>query len=338
MASGVDKALWLWYTGHTRQIDLMSGHFQRTMSLSDLEHDHKQVLMFGGKGGVGKTTASSTTALHFASRGLRTLIISSDLTPSLSDIFETEVGPTETPIPDVANLWGMEIDPDEVMRRWKVKFGPQIYEASQVFVDMPYDEVVDYVAMAPGIQEEFLLDFILERVHDGRYELVVWDTAPAGDTLRLLELPYKFLNHLRTAPRVYLGVRDKLQLSRVPFLELIDSWRELSQEITGFFRDPANTEFVLVTIPEALGVYQARRLIGEFAQFGLDIRHLIVNNVIVQNDSEFLRQRQSMQRPYLDLLTREYGHKMNITQLPLFADEIRGTSRLREFEKRLFAS
>jgi arsenite-transporting ATPase len=308
------------------------------MSLSSLEDAAKQVLMFGGKGGVGKTTTSATTALHFASRDQRTLIISSDLTPSLSDIFETDIGATETPIPGVPNLWGLEIDPDEVMRRWKIKFGPEIYEASQVFVDMPYDELVDYVGMAPGIQEEFMLDFILERVRNGRYDLVVWDTAPAGDTLRLLELPYKFLNHLRTAPRVYLGVRDKLQLTKAPFLELIDSWRTLSEEITEFFRDPANTEFVLVTIPEALGVYQARRLVGEFAQFGLDIHHLIVNNVIVQNDSDFLRQRQAMQRPYLDLLAQEYGQRMTITRLPLFADEMKGTQRLGKLEELLFSA
>jgi arsenite-transporting ATPase len=292
--------------------------------------------MFGGKGGVGKTTTSSTTALHFATKGQRTLIISSDLTPSLSDIFETQVGASETPISSVPNLWALEIDPDEVMRRWKIKFGPEIYEASQVFVDMPYDEVVDYVAMAPGIQEEFMLDFILERVRDGRYEVVVWDTAPAGDTLRLLELPYKFLSHLRTAPKMYLNVRDKLQLSRVPFLELIDSWQALSQEIADFFRDPVNTEFVLVTIPEALGVYQARRLVGEFAQFGLDIHHLVVNNVILETDSEFLHRRQAMQQPYLELLVTEYGEQMTITQLPLFAREIKGVARLQMLEKLLF--
>ena len=308
------------------------------MSLYDLEGTRKRVLMFGGKGGVGKTTTSSATALHFAAQGRRTLIVSSDLTPSLSDIFETEIGANETPIPGAPNLWGLEIDPDEVMRRWKVKFGPQIYEASQVFVDMPYDEVVDYVALAPGIQEEFLLDFILERVRDGGYDLVVWDTAPAGDTLRLLELPHKFLDHLRAAPRMYLSVRDRLQLSKVPFLELIDSWRELSQEIADFFRDPSQTEFILVTIPEALGVYQARRLVGEFAQFGLAIRHLIVNHVIVEPDSVFMRQRQAMQRPYLDLLAKEYGSRMDISHLPLFADEIKGVERLRRLEAFLFAA
>jgi arsenite-transporting ATPase len=293
--------------------------------------------MFGGKGGVGKTTSSATTALHYATQGRPTLIISSDLTPSLSDIFETEIGATETPIGGVPNLWGLEIDPEEVMRRWKVKFGPEIYEASQVFVDMPYDDLVDYVALAPGIQEEFLLDFILERIRDGRYEMVVWDTAPAGDTLRLLELPHKFLSHLRTAPRVYLGVRDKLQLSKTPFLELIDSWQVLSQEITDFFRDPANAEFILVTIPEALGVYQARRLVGEFAQFGLAIRHMVVNHVIDGTDSDFLARRRAMQQPYLDMLAREYGQTINITQLPLFASEIKGVERLRKIERVLFA-
>jgi arsenite-transporting ATPase len=306
------------------------------MSLSDLDHTDNRVLMFGGKGGVGKTTTSATTALHFASAGRKTLIISSDLTPSLSDIFETEIGAAETPIPGVPNLWGLEIDPDEVMRRWKIKFGPEIYEASQVFVDMPYDEVVDYVGMAPGIQEEFMLDFILERVRDERYDLLVWDTAPAGDTLRLLELPYKFLSHLRVAPKMYLGVRDKLSLSKVPFLELIDSWKELSQEIADFIRDPANSEFVLVTIPEALGVYQARRLVKELAHLGLDVQHLIVNHVIADADSEFLQRRQAMQRPYLDLLSEEYSQRMMITRLPLFADEIKGTNRLRNLEELLF--
>jgi arsenite/tail-anchored protein-transporting ATPase len=307
------------------------------MTLSALDATHKRVLMFGGKGGVGKTTTSSAAAVHFASAGRRTLIITSDLTPSLSDIFQAPIGPTEQPVPGVPNLWAMEIDPDVVMRLWKAKFGPQIYEASQILDNMPYDDIVDYVGMAPGIQEEFLLDFILERIRSGRYDLVVWDTAPAGDTLRLLELPHQFLEHLRAAPRIYLGVRDKLQLKSVPFLELIDSWRSLSQEITDFFRDPANTEFVLVTIPEALGVYQARRVVHDLARFGLQVRYLVVNHIIADPDSDFLRQRAAMQRPYLDLLDREYGPTTDITRLALFAQEMTGVDRLRQVEKVLFA-
>jgi arsenite-transporting ATPase len=307
------------------------------MSLSALDHANKRVLMFGGKGGVGKTTCSATTALHYASAGRKTLIISSDLTPSLSDIFEMEVGATEKPVNGVENLHALEISPDEVTKRWKEKFGPEVYEAASSLVDMEYDEVIDYVAIAPGIQEEFMLDYILERVRDGRYDLIVWDTAPAGDTLRLLDLPYKFLKHLRMAPRFYFEVRDTFKLKKVPFLDLIVSWKALAQEVTDFMRDPNNTEFILVTIPEALGVYQARRLVTEFEGYGLPIHYLVINHVIQNPDCEFHRARMNMQTPYINLLDDEYGQRMEIIKLPLFAHEVKGVERLKELGKVLFA-
>jgi len=306
------------------------------MPLNELDHSDKRVIMFGGKGGVGKTTCSATTALHHALAGRKTLIISSDLTPSLSDIFEMEIGPTEQPIDGMPNLFGLEINPGEVMVRWKEKFGPEVYAAASTLVDMPYDQVIDYVAIAPGIQEEFMLDYILERVKDGRYDLIVWDTAPAGDTLRLLGLPQKFIQHLRMAPRIYLEVRDTLNLRKVPFLELIQSWSELSEEVMSFFCDPANTEFVLVTIPEALGVYQARRLVGEFARFGFHIRYLIVNQVIQKADCPFHQQRAAMQRPYIELLEQEYDGHLEVIQLPAFAREMKGIGRLKILERVLF--
>jgi arsenite-transporting ATPase len=307
------------------------------MSLSELDHTDKRVLMFGGKGGVGKTTCSATTALHYASLGRKTLIISSDLTPSLSDIFEMEVGAAEKPVKGTENLYALEISPDEVMKRWKEKFGPEVYEAASSLIDMEYDEVIDYVAIAPGIQEEFMLDYILERVKDGRYDLIVWDTAPAGDTLRLLDLPYKFLKHLRMAPKFYFEVRDTFKLKKVPFLELIDSWKALAKEVTDFMRNPNNTEFILVTIPEALGVYQARRLVGEFERYGLPIHYLIINNVIKNPDSKFYQARMEMQTPYINLLADEYGQSMEIITLPLFPHEVKGVDRLRELRKVLFA-
>jgi len=308
------------------------------MSLATLEKGKQQVIMFGGKGGVGKTTSSAATALHYADSGRPTLIVSSDLSPSLSDIFETQIGASERPIPDVENLWGLEIDPDEVMRRWKEKFGPEIYAAASALVDLSYDEVVDYVAIAPGIQEEFMLDYILERIRDGRYEMIIWDTAPAGDTLRLLELPYKLLSHLKMAPRIYMRVRDNLKLDQVPFTEIIDGWSKLSEEISNWFRNPDNVAFVLVTIPEALGVYQSCRLVDQFAQFGIDIGHMIINHVISTPDCDFHRQRQAMQAPYLRLLDEKYDGRMQLIRLPARPWEVKGIERLREIEGLLFRS
>ena len=307
------------------------------MTLASLDGMGTRVIMLGGKGGVGKTTMSATTALHFATAGKRTLIVSSDLSPSLSDIFETEIGAREKPIPSVPDLCGLEINPDEVMKRWKIKFGPEIYEAATNLVDMPYDVLVDYAAQAPGIQEEFMLDYILERVKDGGFDIIVWDTAPAGDTLRLLGLPHTFQRHLRVAPRIYLGVRDKLRLKQTPFLELIASWSKLAREITCFFKDPANTTFIMVTIPEALGVFQTRRLFGGLAHYGIDVGHLIVNHVISNPDSDFLRARQSMQTPYVHQLRAEYGDRLEMTIVPEFAHEVKGVNRLKILEKLLFA-
>jgi arsenite-transporting ATPase len=292
--------------------------------------------MFGGKGGVGKTTSSAATALHYALSGRRTLIITSDYTPSLSDIFETEIGPRERPVPGIDGLFALEIDPDEVMRRWKEKFGPEVYEAARALVELPYDEIVDYAAMAPGIQEEFMLDYILERIREERYDLIVWDTAPAGDTLRLLGLPRRFIEHLRTAPRIYLDIKDRFNLSKTPFTKIIESWKELAQEVTRFFSDPANVEFVMVTIPEALGVYQSRRVMKDLSEHGIDVHYLVINNVIEQAECDFLEQRRAMQRPYIALLEDDYGDTMNLTRLPLLPYEVKGVERLREVERRLF--
>ncbi len=308
------------------------------MTLISLDQTPKRVLMFGGKGGVGKTTSSAATALHYACTGRKTLIISSDLTPSLSDIFETEIGPLEKPILQVPGLYALEINPDEVMRRWKEKFGPEVYQAASALVDLPYDEVVDYAAMAPGIQEEFMLDFILERVRDHRYDMIVWDTAPAGDTLHLLGLPGRFIEHLRSAPRIYLEVQNAFKLSQTPFLEIIRSWRVLAEETMAFFSDADNVEFVMVTIPEALGVYQSRRVIGELARHGLDVHYIIINNVIVDADCDFLRRRMEMQRPYIEMLNDDYGGKMTLIELPLLPYEVRGVEHLRRVEEILFPS
>ena len=305
------------------------------MTLADLGRTERRVVMFGGKGGVGKTTSSAATALHYAVRGRRTLIITSDFTPSLSDIFETKIGPRERPVPGVDNLCALEIDPDEVMRRWKEKFGPEVYEAASALVDLPYDDIVDYVAMAPGIQEEFMLDYILERVREERYELVVWDTAPAGDTLRLLNLPRRFIEHLRTAPRVYVELRDTFNLSRTPLTQLIESWKQLAEDVTRFFTDPTNVGFILVTIPEALGVYQTRRVKVNLEKHGIDVQHLIVNNVVLEAQCDFLRRRREMQRPYIRILETEYGAS-GLTKVPLLPFEVKGIDRLREVEGWLF--
>ncbi len=181
-----------------------------------------------------------------------------------------------------------------------------------------------------------MLDYILEHVRDQRYDRIVWDTAPAGDTLRLLDLPRRFLAHLRVAPRFYFKAQDVLGLSKTPFLQLIESWTILSQEIADFFTDPNQVEFVLVTIPEALGVYQSRRIVRDLKEQGIEVKHIVVNGVIVQAEGEFTRGRMEMQQPYLKTLREEFGEGA-IALVPLLPYEVKGLKRLNEIEAFLFA-
>jgi len=174
-------------------------------SLARLDNEQKRLIMIGGKGGVGKTTCASAIALHFSLQGKKTLIISSDPTPSLSDIFEMDIGDEETPIQGVSNLYGIEISSEVVLRKWKERFGPEIFEVVSSFASLDYD-FVDYIGGAPGIEEEYMLNYILELVESGQYDLVVWDTAPAGHTLRLLHLPQIFLKHLEAATKFYMNL------------------------------------------------------------------------------------------------------------------------------------
>lgn len=181
-----------------------------------------------------------------------------------------------------------------------------------------------------------MLDYILERIRDRRYDLIVWDTAPAGDTLRLLGLPQRFLEHLRVAPKVYLEVRDTFKLSRTPFLEIIESWKELSEQTIRFFTDPENVEFIMVTIPEALGVYQSRRVMRDLRRHGMTVRYLIVNDVIREPDCEFHRQRWEMQQRYIRQLREELDDGLTLVELPLLPYEVKGVERLAEVEGHLF--
>jgi arsenite/tail-anchored protein-transporting ATPase len=313
-------------------------------SLKNLDNDARRLIMIGGKGGVGKTTCASAIALHFSLMGKKTLIISSDPTPSLSDIFEVEIGAEETPIKNAENLFGIEISSDVVLKKWKERFGPEIYEVVSSFASVDYD-FVEYIGGAPGIEEEYMLNYILELVEGGRYDLVVWDTAPAGHTLRLLHLPQIFLKHLEAATKFYMNLYSyfeklketvKLKKGKRSLLEIISGWEDLAEKVVDFIRDPLKSEFIVVTIPEALGVKQTERIIRDFDEYQLAVNHLIVNYVIQEADCDFHRARKEMQQHYLRILNDQYSHRIKLIETPLFSQEVKGVERIKKVSEILF--
>jgi len=243
--------------------------------------------MFCGKGGVGKTTSAAATALHYAMNGQKTLIISTDFTPSLRDIFEVD-SPAK-PAMVTEDLFLDEISYDNVKVLWDRKFGPQVYDLFSTFVDIEYQDFVGYVAtMLPGIRDEFMVDYIREVTESGEYQRVVWDTAPAGQTLGLLRMPSLMNHHLKPAARIYSSLKSTHNLKR-SVLGVIKDWEQLSDKDMAFLRQ--EVQFNLVTIAEALAVRQLHDIFEEFRSYGLGINHIVINQVVEDADSPFLRRK-----------------------------------------------
>jgi arsenite/tail-anchored protein-transporting ATPase len=292
--------------------------------------EHK-VIMFGGKGGVGKSTCAAATALHCSSEG-RTLVVSTDPTPSLRHIFETGLFQKPARISD--NLYLDEIGSDEARKMWDEKFGREVYEVFSSFVGIGYDEFVEFVtSVLPGIRDEFMVDYIRNISASDKYKKIVWDTAPLGQTLSLLKMPSLLGKHLKAAPRIY----SKLKMganSKKPLLDVLTGWESLSQKDMVFLRE--EVEFNIVTIPEALAVEQLGSIFDEFSRNQLQIELLIINNVIQDISSDFLFAKANQQRYYITLLRTRFP-KLKMVEIPMFPHEIKGIDQLKHIRSRLFA-
>ena len=298
---------------------------------SQLTQNKGSIYMFAGKGGVGKTTCAATTALHHASLGEETIAISTDATPSLAHIFE--VSDRKKPAKVQDSLYINELGLDEVEQMWDRKFGREVYEVFSSFVSIDYDSFVEFMtSMLPGLSEEFMVDYIRELKRSGRYQAIIWDTAPLGQTLALLQTPAMLVEHLRMAPRVYSRLKFG-QGSRDSVLDILKRWQKLSADSIDFLRD--EVRFTMVTIPEALAIEQLEDIFGELNKHGFVVKQLIVNNVVKTDDSNFMAMKAGQQRKYLDMIYDRYSH-LEIVELPMCPYEIKGLARLKEIESSLF--
>jgi arsenite-transporting ATPase len=294
----------------------------------------EKILVFAGKGGVGKTTCAATTALHYALCGKRTLIISTDPTPSLADIFDFD-GEDKMPVKIIDNLNMQEIGISEIKHMWETKFGREVYEVFSSFVSIEYPDFVEFMtSVLPGLGDEFMLDYIRRLSKTDDFEVIVWDTAPLGQTLALLETPSLLRRHLRMAPRIYSGLKIGTQ-SHKPVIEILKSWEKLSGENVDFLRN--QVIFNTVAIAEALAVNQLRGVFQEMSQHGLKLGQLIVNNVVQADGSAFLASRSEQQKKYLKTI-HEICSGIMVVEVPLFPGEIKGIDMLRKFEAYLFKS
>ncbi len=291
------------------------------------------ISLFAGKGGVGKTTCAATTALHQALLGQRTLVISTDATPSLSHIFEISDNAKPSKVQEY--LYVNELGIQEVEEMWEGKFGREVYEVFSSFVSIQYEDFLEFmVSLLPGLFDEFIVNYIRELYLESQYETIIWDTAPLGQTLALLQTPALLMRHLRMAPRIYSKLKHG-QEKKASLMDIINRWQKLSEVNMDFLRQQVN--FTMVTIPEALAVQQLDGVFSELAKFRLPVKQLIVNNVVNAPDSNFLATRAKEQSKYLKYIHEKFGY-LKITELPMFPHELKGFERLKEAGDTLFQS
>lgn len=272
---------------------------------------------FSGKGGVGKTSMACSTAVREAQSGRKTLIVTTDPASNLADVFETEIGHRVTPIPGVDNLWAMEIDPDLATAEYKERVLGPMREAFPPEVIAVLEEQLS----SPCTTEIAAFDRFVKFMDDSDFEVVIFDTAPTGHTIRLLELPVNWSEFID------LSARGTGQTCLGP-VQAIQESKALYDRAVARLRDPRITTFVFVVQPDSVAIAETERSVKEITQLGVTALQLIVNGILPEEVCEepFFRARWETQQRYLrEIKTRL---QMPMRHMPLQDCEIKGVEQL----------
>ncbi len=243
-----------------------------------------RLVSFWGKGGTGKTTCSASLAAGLSEEeGKDVLLLTTDPTPTLSDVLKYSLGPAPVRVDGFRNLWAAQFDEEAVKRMWRERFGEEVYEVVSSFLPVGRD-FVDYAAGAPGIADQFMLYLVYLHWRGGEHDLIVWDTPASSGSMRLLRIEEEFYSHMSEAIRMYLRLRGFLKRMRRRSslrnpLELIEEWRDLARGILEMLTDESHTP-ILVATPERVSYLLTVRMRREMEGMGIRIRTVIVNRLL----------------------------------------------------------
>ncbi len=235
---------------------------------SIVEPQHKgetKFIFFSGKGGVGKSTMSCATAVWLARKGYSTLLVTTDPAPNLSDIFRQPIGSNITPIKDVENLSAVEIDPDAASDAYRER----VIAPMRELLDEKSLETIKEQMKSPCVEEVAAFDKFIDFMCEPHYDVVIFDTAPTGHTIRLLELPSGWSEEISKGGATCIGPSSSLTGAK-----------ERYDEALSYLRDSKKTSFIFVLKPERLSLIETKRSTEELSKLGVKTSLLIVNGVL----------------------------------------------------------
>ena len=303
-----------------------------------------RLILYLGKGGVGKTTLSAATAARAAALGKRTLVVSTDLAHSLADALDTTLSADPRQVAD--NLWAQEINALEELR---TNWGRMQDYVTTVLKKQGINSVAaEEMALIPGMDEIVALLNIHRQARDGNFDVVIVDAAPTGETVRLLSMPETFLWYVNRATgwkNVAFNAAKPLLRSFLPGVNVLDSLEKLNDRVKvlrGVLSDPDVSSYRLVLTPEKMVIKEALRAETYLALYGYPIDGVICNRVLPAADvagyqDALLRDMVTQQREYYDVIHRTFA-PLPVWDAPYRSREIIGPDALAVLGEEIWGS
>jgi arsenite-transporting ATPase len=306
----------------------------------EAEEIKKRIVIFGGKGGVGKTTAAAAYALAAARENSKRklLVFSTDPAHSLSDSFAEEIGELKKGVAGFQNLDAMEIDPgkwfEELKQRyrlWTDDLFASLSGRSGMEIQFDREAMRELVELTPpGIDEIAALGTISELLDQDRYDSIILDTAPTGHLIRFLELPEVALSWIRTFMKLLLKYQTVVRATEVA--EELVALSKSIKRVLALLKDPEMCEFVAVAIPETMSLEETVDLAKALEELGVPLRKLVINNVVPEDAAKqckFCRARRKAQLTVgKKFKTRLKEKPIQVVEAPQQPNEITGPAAL----------
>ncbi|MBE3042224.1 ArsA family ATPase [Candidatus Bathyarchaeota archaeon] len=304
-----------------------------------------RLVLIGGKGGVGKSSVAAATALELASRfpEKKVLIFSTDPAHSLSDSFGRKIGTEIIPIAGIPNLFAQEIDAPKLLVDFTRRYREAVDEIFNSFlgggeVKVEFDqEVMERLLdlSPPGIDEVMALIEVMELMEGREFDIFVLDTAPTGHLIRFLEMPDIARDWLGAAMKVILKYQGMVKLGSIA--GLVMKYAKQVKKLRKQLLDVAGTEIIVVTIPEAMGVVEMKRLLQALKRFKIACRQIVINMVTPPNDCSFCSMKRDEEQRYVrEVIAQCSDYRVGC--VPRLPRPVRGLRNLLEFRRILYST